>query len=170
MAGVHHRFVTGPRTDNLAHTCRLAVVLAVLIVSCTGARTNWGPLLVDDWQPSEIELIELEGLVRITEACVYLEPQVPYLDPSGEPTVEPLLIAWPRSRTSWDAGTGEIRSDGFDGNRHVIKDGTYVLLRDGYYWGISQVEAVSGTPIDDDCPVTSPPIAHSAVEGTRNSS
>jgi len=113
-----------------------AVVLAVLIGQALlagpgpGGTVDWGPLSVVSSTGGDEALNT--GVLRITEACVFLESA------GGESE----LVVWPADRTRWDASAGTIGFTNSDGTEVTLRDGELVSFGGG---GDSTVEGgVSG--------------------------
>jgi len=80
---------------------------------------TWGPLAV---RPPEdgSDTAALQGTLRITDSCVYLES-------AGEL----VFLTWLADRTTWDDVTRTITFVNFDGVVVTIGDGTHVELGGG---------------------------------------
>jgi hypothetical protein len=88
------------------------------IAAPTGSASTvaWGPLAVVPPQDGA-DTARTEGILRITEACVFLEA-------AGGPVV----LVWPADRTAWNADARTVGFTNFDGSRVSVADGIPVVV------------------------------------------
>lgn len=77
---------------------------------------SWGPLAVVPPQDGA-DTARIEGNLRITESCVFLEEQG-----------RPVLLTWPADRATWDATARTITFVDVDGTSISVEDGASVTV------------------------------------------
>lgn len=92
---------------------------------------SWGPLAVVPPQGGT-DLLRLEGTLRITDKCVYLE--------ASDGTH---LLLWRSNQTTWSTESGAITMENLDGSSVTVSDGDLVVL------GGSGGEAGNGESYED---------------------
>jgi hypothetical protein len=95
----------------------------------SASTVDWGPLAVVPPQDGA-DTARTEGILRITEACVFL-------DTAGGPVV----LVWPADRTEWDAEARTVGFTNFDGRRARVADGVPVVV--GGSGGSAQEDGVT---------------------------
>lgn len=107
---------------------------------------NWGPMAVA-LRPPYLHEARLEGVLRITSVCVYLEH-----------TPGQILLIWPNDRSAWRADVGGVEFTNPDGEV-VVMDGDRIILSgsdpasvdpDGW---VERIDWIA--PPDPSCPLDS---------------
>ncbi len=111
------------------------------------STSDWGPMAVA-LPPHNMHEARLEGVLRITARCVYLQA------PSGQ--FRDTLLVWPHERSAWRADIKGVELTSPDGEV-VVVDGSRIILGGS---GLAQTEPEEwlGTinwlsPPDPSCPL-----------------
>lgn len=117
----------GTSSFDIAHPTTTAAHSALAITKPAGTASAPAPSVADGWGPLAVTDISsysfgrTAGVLRITEACTYVETS------SGES----YLLVWPSGRTTWDPERRRIIFENTSGEISELEDGQRIELGGG---------------------------------------